>query len=230
MTLEALKEAVLDANLELPRRGLALFTWGNASAVDRELGRAAIKPSGVPYDRMTADDIVVVDLDGRLVEGRHRPSSDLSTHLALYRAFPSAGGVVHTHSTHATAWAQAGRDLTAEGTTHADHFRGAVPCTRAMRPSEIAGAYEVETGRVIVEAFASRRIDSAEVTAVLVRSHGPFTWGKTVADAVHGAVVLEEVARIALLARQAGSPEPISRDLLDRHFLRKHGPGAYYGQ
>jgi L-ribulose-5-phosphate 4-epimerase len=230
MTRAQMKKAVLDANLMLHREKLALFTWGNASACDRQKGLVVIKPSGVPYPRMKAGDMSVVDLDGKVIEGRHRPSSDLETHLAIYRAFPSVGGVVHTHSTHATAWAQAGLDLPAEGTTHADHFRGAVPCTRAMRPEEIGGAYEAETGKVIVETLQARRIDPAEVAAVLVRNHGPFTWGAAVDEAVHNAVVLEEVARMALLSRQAGRPEAISRELLDKHFLRKHGPGAYYGQ
>jgi L-ribulose-5-phosphate 4-epimerase len=236
MRLSELKEAVFRANIELRDRGLALLTWGNASGIDRESGAVAIKPSGVPYDEMRAEDIVVVGLDGEVLEGRYRPSSDLATHLALYRAFPRAGGVVHTHSTHATAWAQAGSDLPAEGTTHADHFYGAVPCTRAMRAAEIGGAYEAETGKVIVETFASRGIDPAAVPAVLVRSHGPFAWGANPEDAVHNAIVLEEVARISILSRvaslplAAAGPAPIARELLDRHYLRKHGAGAYYGQ
>jgi len=164
------------------------------------------------------------------VDGRYKPSSDLATHLALYRAFPTLGGVVHTHSAHATAWAQAGLDIPAEGTTHADHFYGGVPCTRPMRTGEIEGAYEAETGAVIVETFRTRGIDSAQVGAVLVHGHGPFTWGKSVEDAVHNGIVLEEVARIAILSRSAGPIQPISQSLLDRHFLRKHGAGAYYGQ
>lgn len=230
MSLKELKEAVLEANLELARERLAILTWGNASGFDRAQGLLVIKPSGVPYATMKADDMVVTDLEGKVVEGRYRPSSDLATHLALVRAFPSAGGVVHTHSTHATAWAQAGEDIPAEGTTHADYFRGAIPCTRALRAEEIAGAYEAETGKVIVETFQTRRIDPAQMGAVLVRNHGPFTWGKDAHEAVHNGIVLEEVARMALLSRQVGRPEPISAALLDKHFLRKHGPGAYYGQ
>lgn len=230
MTMHELKETVLEANLELPHYGLALFTWGNASGIDRERGLVVIKPSGVPYDGMKADDMVVVDLEGKVVEGNWRPSSDLATHLALYKAFPSCGGVVHTHSTHATAFSQAGADLPCEGTTHADHFYGSVPCTRTMTGAEIGGAYEAETGNVIVETFIRRGIDPAMVSAVLVRGHGPFTWGKNAADAVHNAVVLEEVARMAILARTIGAPVSIPKELLDRHFLRKHGAGAYYGQ
>ena len=230
MTLQELKESVLKANLELPAYGLALFTWGNASGIDRQRGLVAIKPSGVPYDGMTAEDMVVVDLDGKVVEGSYKPSSDLATHLALFRAFPACGGVVHTHSTHATAFAQAASDIPAEGTTHADHFYGTIPCTRAMTPREIGGAYEAETGNVIVETFRYRGIDAAMMPAVLVRGHGPFTWGTDPADAVHNAVVLEEVARMAILARTIGAAMPISKELLDRHFLRKHGAGAYYGQ
>jgi L-ribulose-5-phosphate 4-epimerase len=227
---QELKQQVFEANLALPKHGLALFTWGNASAIDRERGLVVIKPSGVEYDTMGVDDMVTVSLDGEKVEGRYRPSSDLATHLALYRAFPSLGGVVHTHSPHATAWAQAGLDLPAEGTTHADHFYGVVPCTRPMRASEIEGEYEAQTGAVIVETFRERKFDSAHIGAVLVHGHGPFTWGSTVDEAVHNAVVLEEVARIAILARSAGPVQPISQTLLDRHYLRKHGADAYYGQ
>lgn len=232
--LEALKQEVLAANLELFTMKLALFTWGNASAIDREQGLVVIKPSGVPYESMKAEDMVVVDLHGSIVEGSLRPSSDLPTHLELYKAFPSAMGVVHTHSTHATAWAQAGLDLQAEGTTHADHFFGAVPCTRLMTEAEIAGNYELETGQVIVETFRVRNIDASQVPAVLVRSHGPFTWGSSAEDAVHNAAVLEEVAKMNLLARTAmlGSQAvpPMQKVLLERHFLRKHGKNAYYGQ
>jgi L-ribulose-5-phosphate 4-epimerase len=230
MSLEKLKVHVLEANLELPRYGLALFTWGNASGIDRQRGLVVIKPSGVPYEGMRIEDLTVVDLDGRPVDGRRRPSSDLATHLVLYRAFPSIGGVVHTHSAHATAWAQAGLDLPAEGTTHADHFHGTVPCTRPLSPEEIAGAYEAKTGEVIVETFRRRELDPAEVAAVLVHGHGPFAWGASARDAAHTGVVLEEVARIALLSRTAGAPRPLSRQLVDRHYLRKHGAGAYYGQ
>lgn len=232
--LENLKNEVLAANLELFAMKLALFTWGNASAIDRERGLVVIKPSGVPYETMKAEDMVVVALDGSRVEGSLRPSSDLPTHLELYKAFPSVMGVVHTHSTYATAWAQAGLDLQAEGTTHADHFFGAIPCTRLMTKAEIAGNYEFETGRVIVETFRVRNIEPSQVPAVLVRSHGPFTWGTSAEDAVHNAAVLEEVARMNLLARAAmlGSQviAPMQQVLLEKHFLRKHGENAYYGQ
>jgi len=230
MNLGDLKQAVLEANLSLPRHGLALFTWGNASGIDRERGLVVIKPSGVEYQGMGVEDLVVVDLDGRTVEGHFKPSSDLATHLALFQAFPSIGGVIHTHSAHATAWAQAGADLPAEGTTHADYFHGAVPCTRPLTPEEIGGAYELETGRVIIETIRARGIDAAAMPAVLVSGHGPFTWGRDVLEAAHNAVVLEEVARIAILSRSVGAPKGISRQLLDKHFLRKHGSGAYYGQ
>ncbi len=228
--LEKLKEEVWAASIELSRRGLAILTWGNASGIDRERGLVAIKPSGIPYEGMRPEDMVVVNLAGTVVDGTYRPSSDLPTHLALYLAFPSCGGVVHTHSTHATAFSQAGTDIPAEGTTHADHFHGPVPCTRAMTADEIEGAYEAETGKVIVETFASRGMDAASVPAVLVKGHGPFTWGKDADDAVHNAIVLEEVARMAILSRMIAAPPGISRQLLDRHFLRKHGAGAYYGQ
>ncbi len=230
MTLDALKRDVLAANLDLARYHLALFTWGNASAIDRATGLVVIKPSGVAYDVMTADDMVVVDLDGRTVEGRFKPSSDLATHLALYRAFDEIGGVVHTHSTHATAWAQSGVDLPCEGTTHADYFDGAVPCTRLLTKAEIGGSYEHETGAVVVETLKTRNIAPLSMPAALVHGHGPFTWGASAGAAVHNAVVLEEVARIAILSRMVADPQPISQDLLDRHFKRKHGPGAYYGQ
>lgn len=230
MNLERLKEHVLAANLELPAYRLALFTWGNASAIDRERGLVVIKPSGVEYDSMRADDMVVVDLEGKVVEGSYRPSSDLPTHLAIYKAFADVGGVVHTHSPHATAWAQTGQDLPAEGTTHADYFYGAVPCTRLLSEAEIAGAYELETGHVIVESFRQRELNPLHMPGVLVANHGPFTWGKSAKEAVHNSVVLEEVARIAILSRQAGAPRAISQTLLDKHFLRKHGAGAYYGQ
>lgn len=233
--LEELKEAVLAANLELPRRGLVVYTWGNVSGIDRARGLVVIKPSGVSYEDMKASDMVVVSLEtGETVEGSLNPSSDTPTHLALYRAFPELGGVVHTHSRWATVFAQAGRDLPPLGTTHADHFYGAVPCTRAMRREEIEGApghYERETGRVIVETFEERGIDANAVAAALVRSHGPFTWGKTPAKAVENAVVLEELAFMAWhdLALDPDVPD-MPRALLDKHYLRKHGAGAYYGQ
>lgn len=230
MAFDELKQDVLAANLELCHRGLALFTWGNASGIDRARGIVAIKPSGVPYDRMTAAGMVLVELDGKVVEQGYRPSSDLETHLCLYRAFPDIGGVVHTHSTFATAWAQAGCDLPCEGTTHADYFHGPIPCTRRLEAAEIAGAYERETGEVIVETFTRRGLAARAMPAALVHGHGPFAWGGNPAEAVHNAVVLEEVARIALLSRTVAAPQPISQALLDCHFLRKHGPGAYYGQ
>ena len=230
MSLSDLKQAVLQANLSLPRHGLALFTWGNASGIDRVRGLVVIKPSGVEYPGMAVEDLVVVDLDGKLVEGHYKPSSDLATHLALFKAFPFIGGVIHTHSAHATAWAQAGAGIPAEGTTHADYFHGEVPCTRPLRPEEISGAYELETGKVIIETFRAKGIDPAAMPAVLVCGHGPFTWGQDVLEAAHNAVVLEEVARIAILSRSAGTPAGISQQLLDKHFLRKHGAGAYYGQ
>lgn len=230
MDLEDLKRDVLAANLELCRRSLALFTWGNASGIDRARGVVVIKPSGVAYDTMTAGDMVVVDLDGQVADGHYRPSSDLATHLCLYRAFPGIGGVVHTHSTHATAWAQAGCDLPCEGTTHADYFHAAIPCTRRLDEAEIAGAYEHETGAVIVETLQERSLSATAMPAALVHGHGPFAWGVSPAEAVHNAVVLEEVARIAILSRAIGLPQPLARSLHDRHFLRKHGPDAYYGQ
>ena len=233
--LEELKESVLQANLELPRRGLVVYTWGNVSGVDRERGLMVIKPSGVSYEAMKASDMVVVSLEtGEKVEGALNPSSDTPTHVVLYREFPEAGGIVHTHSRWATTLAQAGRDLPPLGTTHADHFYGAVPCTRAMRREEIEGVpghYEWETGHVIVEAFRERGIDPASVPAALVRSHGPFTWGKTPAKAVENAVVLEELAFMAWhdLALDPDLPD-MPRALLDKHYLRKHGANAYYGQ
>lgn len=227
--LEALKEEVLRANVELPGYGLVTFTWGNVSAVERAAGLVVIKPSGVAYDAMTADDMVVTDLEGRVVEGTLRPSSDLPTHLELYRAFPDIGGVVHTHSRWATLWAQAGRGIPAYGTTHGDYFHGEIPCTRAMTPSEIADAYEKNTGAVIVEQFTG--LEAASVPAVLVRSHGPFAWGKDAQEAVHNAVVLEEVAMMALYSEQlTPGLAPMPQELLDKHFLRKHGKNAYYGQ
>lgn len=227
--LEKLRQQVLEANLLLPKHGLVTFTWGNVSGIDRESGLVVIKPSGVEYGVMTAEDMVVVDLDGNVVEGSLRPSSDTPTHLVLYKAFPSLGGVVHTHSRWATSFAQAGMSLPAMGTTHADYFYGSVPCTRAMTPAEINGEYELETGNVIVEAF--KGIDAAQMPAVLVCGHGPFTWGKDPAEAVHNAVVLEEAAFMAYHALTlAPGKGPISRELLDRHYLRKHGANAYYGQ
>lgn len=228
--LESLKESVCAANLALVRHGLVVLTWGNASGLDRERGILAIKPSGLSYDEMRPEHMVLVGLDtGEVVEGSLRPSSDTPTHLALYRSFPSIGGIVHTHSTHATAWAQARRALPCYGTTHADHFHGEVPVTRGLTPDEIAGEYEYETGLVIVEALAGR--EPLAMPAALVAGHGPFAWGRDTAHAVENALVLEETARMAWLTEAlAEEARPIPRNLLDRHFLRKHGVGAYYGQ
>ncbi len=226
--LEKLKEEVLRANLDLVKHGLVIMTWGNVSGIDRESGLMVIKPSGVSYDKMTAGDMVVTDLDGNVMEGALNPSTDAPTHRALYRAFPGIGGVVHTHSTHATAWAQACRPVPCLGTTHADHFYGAVPVTRKLREEETANDYEYNTGLVIAEALEG--IDALTMPAVLVASHGPFTWGTTPADAVHNAVVLEEVARMAAISVTLADPHEIDRHLLDRHYLRKHGKNAYYGQ
>ena len=230
--LEELKRTVCEANLLLPRHGLVTFTWGNVSGVDREGGLMVIKPSGVEYENMGPEDMVVIRLsDGERVEGRCKPSSDTDTHLALYRAFPGLGGIVHTHSRWATSFAQAGRDVPALGTTQGDYFYGDIPCTRRMTPEEIGGRYELETGNVIVETFRTRRIDPDQVPAALVCSHGPFAWGTDPLNAVHNAVVLEEVAFMAFHAMSL-NPDlpPMQRELLDKHYLRKHGPGAYYGQ
>ena len=227
-----LKEEVLEANLALPKHGLVTFTWGNVSAVDRERGVIAIKPSGVEYDVMQANDIVVLDLEtGKVVDGDKKPSSDTPTHLCLYRAFTEIGGIVHTHSRHATIWSQVGLDIPAWGTTHADYFYGAIPCTRPMSTEELQNEYEWETGEVIVETFTKRRIDPNQMPAVLVNAHAPFVWGKDASTAVHNAVVLEEVAYMGLFSRQL-SPNlgPMQQTLLDKHYLRKHGSGAYYGQ
>lgn len=230
--LEQLKKEVLEANLELPKYGLVTFTWGNVSGLDPETGLVVIKPSGVSYDGMTADDMVVLDLDGNIVEGTKKPSSDTPTHLALYRAWPGVRGVVHTHSRNATTYAQAGLDIVAGGTTHGDYFYGDIPCTRYMTSEEIAGEYELETGNVIIETFAKRSINPLDIPAVLVRSHGPFTWGTSAAEAVHNAVVLEELAYMAMHSQMLlqGDVPCMQQELLDKHFLRKHGPNAYYGQ
>lgn len=230
--LEQLKEEVLAANLALPKHHLVTFTWGNVSAVDRERGVIVIKPSGVEYDVMTAEDMVVVDLaSGKMVEGNKKPSSDTPTHLELYRQFEHIGGIVHTHSRHATVWAQAQRDLAAFGTTHGDYFYGSIPCTRLMKDAEIEGEYELETGKVIVETFRERGIDPMQVPAVLVASHGPFAWGKDADNAVHNAVVLEEIAYMNLFSLQVNPQlDAMQQTLLDKHYLRKHGKNAYYGQ
>jgi len=226
--LQELKEKVFHANLELVKQGLVIYTWGNVSGIDREKGLVAIKPSGLDYDKMTADDMVVVDLEGNIVEGKLRPSSDTPTHLALYRAFPAIGGVVHTHSTYATAWSQAGLDIPNIGTTHADYFHKDIPCTADMTAEEVRGDYELETGNVIVRRFAD--IDPTATPAVLVKNHGPFTWGKDQADAVHNAVVLEQVAKMAFIARTINPALTMNPLLIEKHYNRKHGPGAYYGQ
>ena len=227
--LESLKEDVLQANLALVRHGLVVLTWGNVSALDRCSGRVVIKPSGVSYTTMTVDDMVVTDLDGNVVEGALRPSSDLATHLMLYRAWPTLGGIVHTHAAHATMFAQACREVPCLGTTHADHFHGPVPVTRVLTEAEVAGDYEAATGAVIIERFHD--LDPSHMPAVLVANHGPFVWGADAAQAVQNAVVLEEVARMALGTRQINPAiGSIPEYLLEKHFSRKHGPKAYYGQ
>jgi L-ribulose-5-phosphate 4-epimerase len=228
--LQKLKRKVCQANLDLVKEGLVVQTFGNASAIDRERGLVVIKPSGVAYERMKPEHMVVVELkSGRVVEGKLKPSSDTPTHLVLYRDFEGIGGVVHTHSLFATAWAQTGQDVPALGTTHADYFYGPVPCARLLRASEIENDYETHTGEVIVEAFAKR--DPLSCPGILVTSHGPFAWGKTVAEAVHNAAVLEHVVRLAgETLRFSASTPAIQQVLLDKHFFRKHGPGAYYGQ
>ena len=226
--LEALKEKVFRANLDLVKHGLVIFTWGNVSAIDRENNLVVIKPSGVSYETMVAADMVVVDLDGNIVEGGLRPSSDMPTHLMLYKAFSEIGSIVHTHSTYATAWAQAGRDIPNIGTTHADYFHDAIPCTAEMSRAEVEGNYEKETGRVIVRCF--KEIDPVHTPGVLVRNHGPFAWGRDAADAVHNAVVLEQVAKMAYLSYQINPALTMNPLLVEKHFNRKHGPNAYYGQ
>jgi len=227
--LEKLKQQVCEANLLLPKYGLVTFTWGNVSEIDHESGLVVIKPSGVPYDGMTAADMVVVDLNGNVVEGRWKPSSDTPTHLVLYKAFSDCGGIVHTHSRWATSFAQAGVGVAPLGTTQGDYFYGEIPCTREMTPKEIAGEYEEETGNVIVETFADK--NPAEIPAVLVHSHGPFTWGKDAHEAVHNAVVLEEVSFMNFHSLQLTPNQTrMQQELLDKHYLRKHGKNAYYGQ
>ena len=229
--LEHLKEQVYKANMALVEHGLVIFTWGNVSGIDREKGLVVIKPSGVSYDVMKADDMVVVDLaTGAVVEGDLRPSSDTPTHLAIYRAWPEVGGVVHTHSTYATAWAQAGIDLPNIGTTHADYFHNAIPCTPDMTESEVKGDYELETGNVIVNTFNGGGINPMHTPGVLVKNHGPFAWGKTPDEAVHNAVVMEQVAKMAFVAYQVNPHLTMNPLLVEKHFSRKHGPNAYYGQ
>ena len=228
--LKRLKHAVYEANMELPHRGLVTYTWGNVSGIDRERGLVVIKPSGVSYDELTPDDLVVLDLDGKVVDGKLNPSSDTKTHLELYKAFPEIGGIVHTHSPYAVGWAQTGRDIPAYGTTHADYFYGPVPCCRSLTEQEVEEDYERNTGLVIVETFRQRELDPVHVPGAICRNHGPFTWGKDAAQAVYHAVVLEEVAKMAVYTTQiAPDAQPAPQYVLDKHFLRKHGPNAYYG-
>ena len=229
MLLEKLREQVLCANLDLPKHGLVTFTWGNVSGIDRERGLMVIKPSGVSYEAMRVADMVVLNLLGEIVDGTLRPSSDTPTHLVLYRECPTIGGIVHTHSTHATAWAQAGRPIPAFGTTHADYFYGEIPCSRPLTKAEIDEAYEANTGKIIVETLAGR--NPLQVPGMLICEHAPFAWGKSPDDAVHNAVVLEEVARMALYTVMLNPARPpIASHLFDKHYLRKHGANAYYGQ
>ncbi|SES34184.1 L-ribulose-5-phosphate 4-epimerase [Salisediminibacterium halotolerans] len=231
MDLNQIKQDVLKANKALPSHNLVTFTWGNVSGIDRENNWVVIKPSGVAYEDLTTEDLVVVNLDGEIIEGTLKPSSDTPTHLELYKNFPEIGGIVHTHSSWATSWAQAGKDLPNLGTTQSDYFYGSVPCTRPMTKEEIGGKYEKETGTVIVETFHNRGIEPNHVPGVLVYSHAPFNWGKTASDALHNAVVLEETAKMAVHSYQINPDiEPIAQALLDKHFLRKHGKDAYYGQ
>ena len=226
--LEKLKEQVLNANLDLVKHDLVIFTWGNVSAIDRGKGLVVIKPSGVTYEKMKAKDMVVVNLNGEIVEGNLKPSSDTATHLVLYRKFENIGGVVHTHSEWATSWAQAGLGIPAIGTTHADYFYGEIPCTRKMTKAEIEGEYEKETGNVIVERF--KDLNPEMIPGVLVNNHGPFSWGKNADDAVHNAVVMEEVAKMTFRSMILNPKTTMDQSLIDKHFLRKHGKNAYYGQ
>ncbi|MEZ9863378.1 L-ribulose-5-phosphate 4-epimerase [Vibrio breoganii] len=227
---QELKERVLKANLQLPKYGLVTFTWGNVSEIDRQRGVIAIKPSGVEYDVMAIDDIVVIDLNGNLVEGELNPSSDTATHIELYKAFPNIGGIVHTHSRNATIWAQAGRDIPALGTTHADYFYGDIPCTRLLTKDEIEAEYEKNTGLVIIEEFNQRDLDPTAMPGAIIAGHAPFTWGKDGSDAVHNAVVMEEIAAMATATRAISPEVAIQRELLDKHYNRKHGKDSYYGQ
>ena len=229
--LEKLKKEVYDANMELSKRGLIIFTWGNVSGIDREKGCFVIKPSGVDYDKLTVDDMVVMDLDGNKIEGTYRPSSDTATHLELYKKYIEIGGIVHTHSPEATAWAQAGRSIPLYGTTHADYFYGEIPCARSLTPEEIDEAYEKNTGTVIIETFETRGLNPMYTPGVLCTNHGPFTWGKDAAEAVHNAVVLEEVAKMASKTELINpNVKPAPDCIRDKHFFRKHGANAYYGQ
>lgn len=229
--LEELKKAVYEANMDLPRYGLVTFTWGNVSGIDRERGLFVIKPSGVDYEKLSPEDMVVMDLDGNKVEGKYNPSSDTATHVELYKAFPEIGGIVHTHSSYATSWAQAGRSIPCYGTTHADYMYGEIPCLRCLTKEEIDGAYEENTGRLIVDAYRELGKDIMAVPAVLCKNHGPFAWGKDAHEAVHNAVVLEEVAKMAYRAETINPRiQPAPQELQDKHYYRKHGANAYYGQ
>ncbi|MFL0253333.1 L-ribulose-5-phosphate 4-epimerase [Clostridium neuense] len=229
--LEALKKEVFDANIELVNKGLVIYTWGNVSGIDRESGLFVIKPSGVDYDTMKPDDMVVVDLEGNVVEGHYKPSSDTPTHIVLYKEYPEIGGVVHTHSDWATTFAQAGIDIPAFGTTHADYFYGDIPCARELTEAEVHGEYEKETGNVIVETLKQRNIKPLDIPAILVKNHGPFAWGKSPANAVYNAVVLDKVAQLAYNTMTLKpNTERVNSYLLDKHYMRKHGPNAYYGQ
>jgi L-ribulose-5-phosphate 4-epimerase len=226
--LEELKREVFQANQDLVKHGLVIFTWGNASGINRQKGLVVIKPSGVSYNDMKPEDMVILDLEGKIIEGRLKPSSDTATHLVLYQSFPNIGGVVHTHSTYATAWAQAGKDIPNIGTTHADYFKDAIPCTRDMSEKEITGDYEKETGCVIVERFAG--INPDYTPGALVYNHGPFTWGTDTRDAVHNAAVLEQIAKMAYLSLGINPILKMNKELIKKHFSRKHGKNAYYGQ
>lgn len=229
--LEQLKELVFQANMELPKKGLITYTWGNVSGIDRESGYLVIKPSGVEYEKMAASDMVVVDLEGNKIEGKYKPSSDTATHIELYKKYPGIGGVVHTHSTWATSWAQAGRSIPLYGTTHADYFYGAIPCARSLTDEEINGEYEKNTGLVIIETLTKEDKDPLSMPGILCCNHGPFTWGKDPFDAVHNAVVLEEVAKMAGYSEMINNQvKPAPQCIADKHYLRKHGSGAYYGQ
>ena len=229
--LEALKKKVYEANMELPRHGLVTFTWGNVSGIDRESGLFVIKPSGVDYDKLTPEDMVVMDLEGNKIEGSYKPSSDTATHIELYKAFPEIGGIVHTHSSYATSWAQAGRSIPCYGTTHADYIYGEIPCLRCLTAEEIEDAYEENTGHLIVSEFARLQKDPMAVPAVLCKNHGPFAWGKDAKEAVHNAVVLEEVAKMAYRTELINPKvEAAPQALQDKHYYRKHGANAYYGQ
>ena len=229
--LEELKKLVYEANMELPKRGLVTYTWGNVSAIDRATGYVVIKPSGVDYDKLSQEDMVVVDLQGNKVEGRYNPSSDTATHIELYKKYPEMGGIVHTHSVEATSWAQAGRSIPLYGTTHADYFYGSIPCARGLTEEEISEAYEKNTGLVIIETFENNKINPMYTPGVLCKNHGPFTWGKDAAEAVHNSVVLEEVAKMATRTELINREVEAAPDCIrDKHFFRKHGANAYYGQ